>query len=139
MKKVAALVTLLFWSISMIASASANTAVLCLEKSGKAAIEYSAGEHCDDATASLASHKQSADVSIHCTDCVDSPLAASVQFASTKSSDTGVSQLVAYVTAFLDTTFKDNSTLNRASWVSRDHAAMRSAYIGQRETIVIQQ
>jgi hypothetical protein len=139
MKKLAALITLILWSVSMTVSASASMTVLCVETSGKAVLEYSAGVHCDDATKALAAHTKSADVSVHCADCVDSPL-TSASYASPRLADKAAFvQVATYVTALLDTTYAYDLASLSAPDVSAELSAMRSAYIGQRKTIVIQQ
>jgi pyruvate/oxaloacetate carboxyltransferase len=139
MKKLAALLMLILWSVSMTASASASMTVLCVEKSGKAAFEYSVGAHCDDATGALATRTQSANASVHCADCVDSPLASTSSASTRLSDEAAFVQISTYVTALLDTTHDYELVRSRGSEVSAESAAMRSTYIGQRETIVIQQ
>jgi hypothetical protein len=139
MKRLAALITLILWSVSMTVSASAGMTVLCVETSGKAVLEYSAGGHCDDATKALAAHNKSADASVHCADCVDSPL-TSASYASPRPVDKAAFlQVATYVTALLDTTYAYDLASLRGPDVSAELPAMRSAYIGQRRTIVIQQ
>ncbi len=139
MKKLAALLMLLVWSVSMTVSASASMTVLCVETSGKAVLEYSAGAHCDDATRTLAAHTKSADASVHCADCIDSPLTSAFYASPRLSDDVAFVQTATYVTALLNTTHDYDVALSRGVKVSAELSAMRSAYIGQRETIVIQQ
>jgi hypothetical protein len=139
MKKLVSLLMLILWSVSMTASASASMTVLCVEKSGKAAFEYSGGTHCDDATGALATHTKSADASVHCADCVDSPLSSTCSASTRLSDEAAFVQIATYVTALLDTTRDYDLVRLRGSEVAAESATMRSAYIGQRETIVIQQ
>ena len=130
---------LILWSVSMTASASASMTVLCVEKSGKSAFEYSGGTHCDDAAGALATHTKSADTSVHCADCVDSPLTSTCSASTRLSDEAAFIQIATYVTALLDTTHDYEQVHLRGSDVSAESTAMRSAYIGQRKTIVIQQ
>ena len=139
MKKLVALLMLIVWSVSLTVSASANMAVLCVETNGKAVLEYSAGTHCDDVTAALTAHTKSADVIVHCADCVDSPLASTCYAAPRLSDKAAFIPIATYSTAFLATTHNYDIAYSRRSDISAEPSAMRSAYIGQRETIIIQQ
>lgn len=139
MKKFAALLLLILWSVSMTVSASASMTVLCVEKSGKAAFEYSSGTHCGDANRALSAQPKSADASVHCAECVDSSLVSSCSASTRLSDEAAFVQIATYVTALLDTTHDHELSGSRGLAASVAIPAMRSAYIGQRETIVIQQ
>lgn len=140
MKRLAALLTLILWSVSMTASASASMSVLCVERDGHRAIEYSVDSHCDDAVASGAAQGKSPEVSVHCADCVDVPLVSAATAFFPKISDEGaLAPIGAYVTAFLYSTNELDQSRARASEAFVERPAMRSTYIGQRKTIVIQQ
>lgn len=140
MKRLAAIFALLIWSVSMTVSAAAGMAVLCVEKNGKAAIEYSMDTHCDEVSDSGAAKGSSAQTVVHCADCTDSPLTTGASTYTPRFSDEAVSlQLTAYVVAYLDTAQDYGPGRVGASASSVENGLMRSTYMGQRQTIVIQQ
>lgn len=140
MKKFAFTLTLILWSISMAASTSANSAVLCVEKDGKAVIEYSVDTHCDEVKASVTPTGKSVQTVVHCTDCVDSSLTSSASSYSPRPADEAAPLRIAgYIVAYLDAAYLQDAMGIHPSAPLLEHAAMRSTYMGQRQTIVIQQ
>ena len=138
MKRLVAFLTLLLWSISMTVSASAEQAVLCVEKSGKTAIEYSSGIHCEDNGASTLKHESST-VSTQCVGCVDRALAPSANCVSPKQSNNmPIVQMAIYIAANLDIAC-GNATRMRALGRSVEPPLTRSSHIGHRASIVLQQ
>lgn len=140
MKRLLALLTLVLWSISMTASASAGMSVLCVEQDGQRVVEYSVDAHCYDPGDAAGAQDNSVKSSVHCTDCVDTPLVSSVTAYSPKATDEPtLAKIGTYVIALLTSTTAANQSSNRIARAPLEHFAMRSAYMGQRETIVIQQ
>jgi hypothetical protein len=140
MKRLVAFLTLVLWSISMTASASAGMFVLCIEKDGQRVIEYSVDSYCHDAVDAVGARDTAVKSSVHCTDCVDTPLASSATAYSPKITDQqALAKIGTYVIAFLAPTTPVNQFGNRIARTHLAALAARSAYMGQRETIVIQQ
>lgn len=138
MKRFFALLTVVLWSLGMTLSASASMTVLCVEKSGSRVIEYSVNAHCADA-ASIVSYGSADEISVHCNDCSDTSLTASVTSVSPRViNKLVVAQIASYVTAILDTVSNSSET-NSEIALTPPLAASRSTHIGQRYTIVIQQ
>ncbi len=140
MKRLAAIFALLIWSVSMTVSATAGMAVLCVEKNGKAAVEYSMDSRCDEVREAGAAKGLGAQAVVHCTDCTDSALTTTAGTYTPRYSDEAVSpQLTAYVVAYLNTAQDYVPGRVGATASSVENGLMRSTYMGQRQTIVLQQ
>jgi hypothetical protein len=141
MKKFVALFTLILWSISTAASATGNMSVLCVEKSGAVSIEYSFGMRCvDKDEASAADAKARTVVSdAHCPSCVDSSLSAPIaSFAPRIAAKVLSADAVALPVAILPSPVLVHVNGMRAPPEAAP-LIIRSAYLAQRETIVILQ
>ncbi|MES2255500.1 MAG: hypothetical protein V4559_10715 [Pseudomonadota bacterium] len=140
MKRLVALLTLVFWSISMTASASAGMSVLCVEQDGQRVVEYSVDTHCYDPGDATGAQDSSVKSTAHCTDCVDTPLVSTATAHSPKATDEpALAKIRTYVVAFLTSTPSADKSSNRIARAPLEPLAMRSAYMGQRGTIIIQQ
>ena len=115
-------------------------AVLCFEKDGHRAIEYSSDAHCDDVVSAVGSQDTATTVSADCVDCVDIPLACSATAFSPKVfNQAKLAPIGACVISSLSllTNFVPNHIQLREAFI--ELPASRSAYLGQRRTIVLQQ
>ena len=114
--------------------------VLCVEQNGQAAVEYSIDAHCEDTGRSILAAQTSLKPIVHCTDCMDIPLGVTASANSPKIADEMVvPQIGAYITALLAVTeYPNHSRLGLRQALVEQHE-LRSAYIGQRPNIVIQQ
>lgn len=139
MKKLAALIMLILWSVSMTVSASASMTVLCIETNGKAVVEYSAGVHCADASKVPAVLTKSAYSSIQCANCVDSSLGLASFDAQRLSGQVDGGHVATDVPALVQTLDSYDLAGSRGPYGLVVLSALRSTYIGQRRTIVIQQ
>ncbi len=140
MKRITALLALLLWTLGFAASASASMSVLCVEQNGQRTIEYSADSHCYDSGILVGTDQSIVKSTAHCADCVDIPLSAPVSASSPKvAKDIISSQIGAFVTAFLTTAQYPNQASLGPITDAPETSALRSAYIGQRPNIVIQQ
>jgi len=140
MKRLLAFLTLVLWSISLTASASASMSVLCVEQDGQRLVEFSVDSHCYDAFSAATMQDKSVKAGVHCADCVDTPLVSSTTACSPKAANKSVLATIgSYVIAFLTSTPAAADQSNRIARTPFEHLAMRSAYVGQRENIVIQQ
>lgn len=140
MKRFTALLALIVWTFGFAASASANMSVLCVEQNGQRTVEYSADSHCYDSGVSTGTDQSVVKSAAHCADCVDIPLSAPASASSPKvAKDIISSQIGAFVTAYLSTAWYSNQTSLGLSAATPEQSALRSAYIGQRPIIVIQQ
>jgi hypothetical protein len=138
MKRIAALFALILWSVSMTVSASASMAVLCVEKDGRASIEYSVDAHCDEVSKSVSPKAQS-DALVHCADCVDRQLTSSAISSVRIVEGTAFIPVATYVVASLNMAPNSNQTQRLMPGAFAAPPDARSTYIGQRQTIVIQQ
>jgi hypothetical protein len=141
MKKFAALLTLLFWSINTAASASTVMSVLCVEKNGVVSIEYSLGAGCVDTDALNASTSKtrSAAKSESCPSCVDSYVGPSIANSSPRVSDKAIAvePLIARLVVFNVPVFTHPNGVQSRSRI--DRPSLRYAYLIQRQSIVILQ
>ena len=141
MKKLAALLTLIIWSISTAASASVGLSVLCVEKSGAATIEYSLGSRCaDQEQAKLATSKQQTTVSsAHCPSCTDTSLNTSVANSVPRiaAKVLAAEPAVATLAVISSPVFTHINGVRAPPKI--ETPPVRSAYLVQRPTIVILQ
>jgi hypothetical protein len=132
----------LLWSISTAASANAGFSVLCIEQSGKASIEASFGLRCaDQVSAASAVRKAPAQVSqTHCSSCIDSSLSPSssncVQRAASKMATVAP---MAEPVVILHAPILLSAHGVRVPPVQIVSEPVRSDYIVQRQTLVLQQ
>jgi hypothetical protein len=141
MKKLVALFTLILWSISTAASAAGSMSVLCVEKSGNVSIEYSFGTRCVDKDEVVAAdaQMQAAVSDAHCPSCVDSSLSAPTASFSTRiAAKSLAADPVALPVAILPSPVLVHVNGMRAPPEAAP-LIIRSAYLAQRETIVILQ
>lgn len=140
MKRITALLALVLWSLSFVASASASMSVLCVEQNGQRTLEYSANTHCSDSGASVGTDQSAIKSAVHCADCVDIPLSAPASASSPKvANDLLANQIGSYVTAFLSLAAYPNQSSLGLRDALIEQPQIRSAHIGQRSNIVIQQ
>lgn len=140
MKRFTALLALIVWTLGFAASASASMIVLCVEQNGQRTVEYSADSHCYDSSISAETDQSIVKSAAHCADCVDIPLSAPASAGSPKvAKDIISSQIGAFVTAYLSTAWYPNQASLGLVTDAPEEFALRSAYIGQRPNIVIQQ
>ena len=144
MKKLAAILVLFLWSVSTAASAKAELSVLCVEKSGRASIEYSLGAGCADSgiiAAGPSTSKTTQAVSnSHCPSCTDSSLNPSAgNNAARAVSKVAAAQLATDPASLLIQSLLVPSNGMRASPPAIASPVVRSAYVVQRKTLVLQQ
>lgn len=143
MKKLAAILVLFLWSVSTAASAKAELSVLCIEKSGRASIEYSLGAGCADSgviAAGPSTSKTTQAVSnSHCLSCIDSSLNPSAgNNAARAVSKVAAAQLATDPASLLIQLLVPSNGV-RASPLVIAPPVVRSAYVIQRKTLVLQQ
>ena len=144
MKKLAAILVLFLWSVSTAASAKAELSVLCIEKGGSASIEYSLGVGCADsgvvAVGPPTSKAAQAASSTHCLNCTDSSFDPSVGNNATRAiSKVAAAQLATDPASLLIQSLLVCSNGVRAPPAVIASPIVRSAYIIQRKTLILQQ
>lgn len=141
MKKLAALITLLVWSISTAASASEGLVVLCVEKSGAVSFEYSDGARCADQdvfVSPLLEKPATIKDGAVCPSCRDSSLASSAANSAPQVAAKAIAAqpAVAPVAVIQHPVF---TALNGLRAPPTHSSPIRSAYLTQRPTVVILQ
>ena len=144
MKKLAAILFLFLWSFSTADSAKAELSVLCVEKGGSASIEYSLGAGCADsgviAAAAPTSKTTRAVSSSHCPSCTDSSLNPSVGNNSVRAlNKVAAAQPATDPASLLIQPLLVRSNDVRAPPFEIAPPVVRSAYVIQRKTLVLQQ
>ena len=139
MKKLAALLALILWSISTAGSASSAMTVMCVEKSGSITFEYSLGSRClDQEEAKVSASTDDAAFNIaSCPSCTDSSLSAPTATASIAAKSlSDIAALSPVPTLAAPVLFHINGLRAPPNGAS---PLVRSSYLAQRETIVILQ